>query len=173
MICKHCSEILCDGAKKCRYCGEYQSWFRFALSGLDIKGMAALVPIAALVWAFVNDRITPDRTDLGFQLVECSLKEVKILATNAGNRGGVIKVATHRVSSEVLRFKSLTDEQRVIKGDDPKVVTLVVDADTTRRNLVSKEEAKTPNCAVKINIVFTQDDAEDGNKDLTCTCPAV
>ena len=57
--CKICAQEIPDGARKCTKCGEFQSLPWRVLSGFDLKGLLALLPLLTLIYAFLAERLEP------------------------------------------------------------------------------------------------------------------
>ena len=61
------------------------------MSGFDLGSMTTLLPVAALVFAFIQDRVTPARSDVRAVVLGCADHSVRTGLTNVGNRPAIIR----------------------------------------------------------------------------------
>lgn len=94
-LCRVCAHPIPTGAKKCTQCDEFQSTFWRVLAGFDLKGLLALIPMLALVYSYLADRIQPQRADLQLYPIACSQFAVDVFGSNAGNRAAALTGASY------------------------------------------------------------------------------
>ena len=88
--CRYCRTELLPGARYCTTCKQHQSlWWRL-VTGLDIKSLVALVPIATLAFVYVKDELLPHSSEVRVHPVDCTRAEVELVATNVGDRTAVL-----------------------------------------------------------------------------------
>ena len=95
--CVICKSELIAGARKCIECGSFQHGVRRFLAGLDIGSLVALVPVVALVVAFLQDRVVVHRSEVHVSALQCETDGIKLLASNLGDRPGVMRDARVRL----------------------------------------------------------------------------
>ncbi len=171
--CRVCAQPLPDGARKCTVCGEYQSFVARFLGGLDLQALVALVPIATLAYAFLQDRLVAKHSDLRVALVGCASEAVTVFASNVGNRPAIITEALYRVSGAEERPLGITVEsadQRLIKGGEARPLVLTVDLVKSPGGLVPFNQ-RGPACQVDVTIRSVAFDHTPTPLSVTCDCP--
>jgi hypothetical protein len=128
--CRVCAKPMPEGAAKCTLCGEYQSWARRLLAGINLGALVALVPIVTLAYAFLADRLAHHGSDLRATVLECARDRVRLFATNQGDRAAVMRGASYRISTDAaarprpLAF-GISDDHRLFEGGANRAVMLL------------------------------------------------
>jgi len=90
-ICIACKHQIPNGASKCSTCGEFQSPWRFLSIGQNTLALIiALVSVVGLAAERITGLVFGDHSDVRMAVVESDTYEVTLLASNSGNRAGVI-----------------------------------------------------------------------------------
>ncbi|MGI9503078.1 MAG: hypothetical protein ACR2RE_08505 [Geminicoccaceae bacterium] len=169
--CRFCDKKLSERARKCLHCEEYQSRLDLVLSGLDLKGFVALLPVATLAYVFLTERLTTDSTKLRLELVECKKDSALVLSTNTGNKAAIVKEALFAVLPDNAKpFKSLAPEVRVVPGGEYRFLDLQVDTTTDFSGLVTSGQAERKDCKVTITVTYSGFEAANMKEDLQCAC---
>lgn len=171
--CKVCAKLIPEGAKKCTECNEYQSTLFRVLAGFDLKGIIALIPIATLAFAFIQDRVETKTSDLKIALVTCEQNKVSLFASNIGNRAAIISGAsfvTNDLPSMSLSV-TLPPSKRLIDGGETRAIDLLTDARLSPGGLVPFEQRNANICEVTISIETIAFDHELKTQDIVCDCP--
>lgn len=127
--CRICAKPIPAGAAKCTICGEYQSWSRRLLAGINLGALVALVPIVTLAYAFLADRLSHHGSDLRATVLQCAHDRVRLFATNQGDRGAVMRGASYRISTDPaaearpLAF-GISDDARLFEGGAHRALLL-------------------------------------------------
>lgn len=172
-LCRICAKPLPAGAKKCTECNEYQNVFWRIVSGFDLKGLIALVPIVTLAFAFIQDRVETKESDLRIAIVSCERQKVNLFASNVGNRAAIIGSASFRTNdqqSQPLKV-SLPVADRLIGGGETRAIELSVDPKNSPGGIVPFEERDTQPCIVSITIETIAFDQKLEPKVIKCACP--
>jgi hypothetical protein len=128
--CRICAKPLPAGAGKCTICGEYQSWTRRLLAGINLSALVALVPIVTLAYAFLADRLSHHGSDLRATVLQCANDRIRLFATNQGDRGAVLRGASYRISTDPdgdqrpLAF-DISDDARLFEGGANRALMLL------------------------------------------------
>lgn len=172
-LCRICAKPIPDDAKKCTECKEYQSIFWRIVSGFDLKGLIALVPIVTLAFAFIQDRIEKKESNLRIALVSCEQQKVNLFASNVGNRAAIIGYASFRTNSQPTQplKVSLPAAERLIDGGETRAVELYVDTAISPGGLVPFEERGVKPCTVSITIETIAFDHKLEPQIILCKCP--
>ena len=127
--CRVCAKPMPAGAAKCTECGEYQSWSRRVLAGIDLSALVALVPIVTLAYAFLAERLSHHGSDLRATVLECADDRIRLFATNQGDRAAVLRGAAYRISTDgagrmrPLAF-GIADGDRLFEGGANRALVL-------------------------------------------------
>lgn len=84
--CVICKSPIHEGAAKCIECGSYQNRYVRFLSGIDVKSIVALIPIATLAFVFIKDQLITPHSDLQIASLDCKVDTIVVAAANLGNR---------------------------------------------------------------------------------------
>jgi len=172
-ICRMCATPIAEGARKCTKCNEYQSPIWRIASGLDLKGLIALVPIVTLAFAFIQDRVEKKESDLRIAVVSCEQQNVHLFASNVGNRAAIVGKAFFHTNKQkpLPLLVSLSAENRMINGGETRAIELSVDPQASPGGLVPFEERNTQGCKVFITVETISYDHERESQVIVCDCP--
>jgi hypothetical protein len=170
--CRICAEPLPEGARKCTKCGEFQTFLARLLAGLDLHGLVALVPVATLAFVFLQERVGVVRSDLRFALVACSQTDVSLMASNVGNRAGVIAEASYNLGNEQPRqlILELKPDARLVDGGKTRIFELRVDHEISPGGLVPFEMQGRPDCQVVITVETFTFEQHTKKQKVICDC---
>ena len=171
--CRICAETLSKDAKKCVNCGEFQSWYRRLLFGVGLRDLVTLVPVVALAFAFVQDRLETKHSNARLSIVACEQGAITLFASNTGNRAAVIGGATYSVGSNIPRrlLHRLEPSSRLLNGGEARSVEFSVSPSISPGGLVPHEERNDKDCTVSITVETTTFDHRRDPKTVTCACP--
>ncbi len=171
--CRICRNRMPEGAKKCTTCGEFQSaWWR-VLTGFDLKGLLALLPLLTLIYAYLADRIEPEESDLRVYVAGCSAGAVELFGSNVGNRTAIMTGGTFAAGAEQaspLKPAGKADAQ-VFPPSEAHIVTWQVDERRNPGGLAPFEARKDPACRVRLQFTVLQFDQSTTTLDAACDCP--
>jgi hypothetical protein len=181
--CVICKSPLNEGAIQCLACKGFQHPVRRFLSNLDIKSLVALVPIITLAFAFLQDRFSVHESHVIVRALDCTDSRIELVATNTGERPGIIKAAKVMVYldddsvDEGLRLKNFgrgsTAEYMVVNPEEQVFLTMspmVGQAVAPLRNHPAGVEKCTYRMAIEI-IEFQQQSNEKKIIHTSCNCP--
>ena len=102
--CVICKSPIHEGAIKCIQCGSYQKPFYRFLSGIDVKSLVALIPIATLAFVFIKDQMITPRSDLKIASLDCKIDTITVAAANLGNRDALF-AGVDLIRGDSIRIK--------------------------------------------------------------------
>ena len=128
--CVFCKSPLLEGATLCLQCKSFQGRWRRLFSSLDIKSLVALVPIVTLAFAFLQDRFKSHGSDIQVTVLHCETDKIHLMASNIGDRTGVVKSVRARLVVNGKRSQDVTtlkgsDQFEVVTPDEPSFLELV------------------------------------------------
>ena len=181
--CVICRSPLNEGALQCLACKGFQNPFRRFLSNIDIKSLVALVPVVALAFAFLQDRFSLHGSEVFVTALNCETSKIMIVATNTGDRPGIIKTGHVRVNidgttSENIHKLSITDDSEekvytVVKPEDQVFLTVVpMEGDAV--TLLPQHPIGIQKCTYQLElevIEFKQQSNETKIIYTSCDCP--
>jgi hypothetical protein len=173
--CRICARPMPDGAAKCTVCGEYQSWSRRLLAGLNLSALVALVPIVTLAYAFLADRLSHHGSDLRATILECAGDRIRLFATNQGDRAAVMRGATYRISTDAtgqarpLAF-AISDDDRLFGGGANRAVMLQPPAPTGIAPPLVPHDLTGNGCTLVIEIDTVAFDHTATPLEVACSC---
>ncbi len=90
-VCVACRHQIPDGASKCSTCGTLQStWRHLSIGQSTLALIVALVSVIGLAGEHLYSLVSGDYSDIRMAVVESNRFEVTMLASNSGNRAGII-----------------------------------------------------------------------------------
>jgi hypothetical protein len=110
-------------ARYCVKCQKFQTIFDRIISGIDIAAVVSLVPLLALVFVFLQDKILFSGSDVNAALVSCAANSVVVALSNAGARAAVVEGGT---AERIVDGK--TDSHRSLRPHGKSEMPLVVAA---------------------------------------------
>jgi hypothetical protein len=174
-LCRICARPMPDGAAKCTVCGEYQSWSRRLLAGLNLSALVALVPIVTLAYAFLADRLSHHGSDLRATVLECANDRIRLFATNQGDRAAVMRGATYRISTDAARQArplafAISDDDRLFEGGANRAVMLQAPAPTGITPPLVPHDLTGNGCRLVIEIDTVAFDHTATPLEVACSC---
>ena len=173
--CRICAKPMPEGASKCTVCGEYQTWSRRLLAGINLSALVALVPIVTLAYAFLADRLGHHGSDLRATVLECAHDRIRLFATNQGDRAAVMRGAAYRISTDgsgqmrPLAF-GIADDDRLFEGGANRALMLQAPAqDGIAQPLVPHDLAGN-DCRIMIEIDTVAFDQTATPLEAVCAC---
>ena len=172
--CKICAQEIPDGARKCTKCGEFQSLPWRVLSGFDLKGLLALLPLLTLIYAFLAERLEIPRSDLRITPVACAEDAVTIFASNTGNRMSLLESARFADGADPTSSFDLPADlsSRLFEASSSRLLTLLVDPLRNPGGLASFESAQAQPCTVALTFTILQYDHTTDQRTASCACPS-
>jgi len=89
-LCKYCGNALPPKAIYCKKCSKFQTWKDTFFNSVSGATLVSLLPILALCWAFLHDRVLFPYSDISISVVTCSLDHIEVAVSNTGSRPGVL-----------------------------------------------------------------------------------
>jgi hypothetical protein len=172
-LCRICAKPIPVGARKCTECDEYQNYVWRIASGFDLRGLIALVPIVALAFAFIQDRVEKKESNLRVALVSCEPKKVNLFASNVGTRAAIISDASFQTNDLPAQpmTVSLSSDKRLIDGGETRAIELSVNPQLSPGGLVPYEERGKQTCSVSITVNTIAFDHKPDPHVMVCDCP--
>jgi len=175
-ICRVCAKPLPVDAAKCTICGEYQSWMRRLLAGINLSALVALVPIVTLAYAFLADRLSPHGSDLRATVLQCADDRIRLFATNQGDRAAVLRGASYRISTDSgdaqrsLAFVDISDDARLLDGGANRALMLQPPAQNGITPPLVPHDLARPGCALIVTIDTVAFDHTAIPLEAVCPC---
>jgi hypothetical protein len=116
--CRYCLTPMTDGAAFCTACNKFQSpWQRFT-DGITISVLLSALPLIAIVFVFVQDRIVFPHSDIHVVVLRCEADFVRLAFNNAGTRAGI--VASGRLA--VFESEKVIAERDMLPSEGSPIV---------------------------------------------------
>lgn len=173
-LCRVCAHPIPAGAKKCTHCDEFQSTFWRVLAGFDLKGLLALIPMLALVYSYLADRMQPQRADLQLYPIACSQFAVDVFGSNAGNRAAALTGASYTLPERETVMLSPAAEDaatRVFAASDSRVLRWTVDERLEPGGLAPHGLSSREDCTVTLAFAVYEFDGNEREVSTSCACP--
>lgn len=172
--CSVCAHPIPAGAKKCTRCGEFQSLPWRVAAGFDLKGLLALLPLLALIYAFLAERVEPQRADLQLFPIGCMRSTVEVFGSNTGNRAAAVTGAGYRVGSrdDGKLIPHGDAASRVFAANDSHVARWTVDLRNEPGGLAPHGAADAADCRVTLIFDVLEFDGSEREIVATCACPS-
>lgn len=172
--CKICAKEIPDDARKCTECGEFQSLHSRIFAGLDLKGLLALLPLLALIYAFLAERIEIPRSELRITPVACVKNAVTVFASNTGNRMALLESAQFAAGPDPTSTFDLPQNlsTRLFEGGTSRLLTLTVDLRRNPAGLASFQSVRGRACTVALTFTILQYDHSKDQETASCVCPS-
>jgi hypothetical protein len=120
--CRFCREILPAGALFCNSCEKFQSPWRRLADGIGFGAILSALPMFAIVFAFLQDRIEIPHSDVSVVPVECRLDSILLGLSNPGNRPALVHGGTVTLDApspdRIARDLELTQRDAVVLAPD-------------------------------------------------------
>ncbi|MGF1610818.1 MAG: hypothetical protein ACFCUQ_15560 [Kiloniellales bacterium] len=178
-LCAVCYKEIPAGARKCFVCGEYQSWWRRLLSGIDIKALIALVPILTLAYAFLQTHLTTHESLLRATIMACERAKIALFVSNLGDRGAIIRSATYSVTENnqtseriPLEIRRKPDSSALVPSGETQLIELVSSAIGNLPVNFPRAGANAGSCRIDLAISVVAFDHDASDLELTCPCPS-
>lgn len=102
--CIVCKGAIHSGAQKCIHCESFQDWrSHFGFSAVVLSLLVALISVITASVPVLQRVATPNLADVRYAIVGCSTDDIRVLASNVGNRVAILTDA---------RFEYIVDNQR-------------------------------------------------------------
>lgn len=92
--CRYCMADPPASARYCVACEKFQGILDRIISGIDIASVVSLVPLLALLFVFLQDKVLFSGSDVNAALVSCTANSVVVVLSNSGSRAAVIEGGT-------------------------------------------------------------------------------
>jgi hypothetical protein len=173
--CRVCANPIPRGAKKCTHCDEFQSTFWRVAAGFDLKGLLALIPMLALVYGYLADRVEPRRADLQLYPIACSQFAVEVFASNAGNRSAALTSASYALPGRDEVTLSPADDAAalVFAANQSRVLRWTVDERVEPGGLAPHGLSDHEGCKVTLAFVVFEFDGNEREVSRSCACPSL
>lgn len=117
--CRYCCEYMHEGAVYCLKCEKFQSTHTQILSSLNVASIISVLPMIALSFAFVSDKVVPKKSEVYSVVSQCASDRVQVLFGNSGNMPAVI--VPGKLSVEPDGGKQIFRDLRVADKSIPQV----------------------------------------------------
>jgi len=173
--CRVCAQPIPAAAKKCTKCGEFQSPFWRVAAGLDLKGLLALLPLLALIYAFLIERVEPKRAELQLFPIGCTRDAVEVFGSNVGNRAAAVTAAGYSVGNRtdgrlIPHGDAVT---RVFAANASHVARWTVDLRKEPGGLAPHGASDASGCRVTLRFTVLAFDGNEREVVATCACPSL
>lgn len=133
MQCKNCLEHIVDGAKKCRHCDTYQSFWQYMIFSSKLIGLAS--GFSALVILFIpiaKDNLGLSDSDFVYSYVDHTDNSISFFISNTGERAGTIGSFAIPLSREIrLRPVGYDGQGIMLEAGESVLINLVPKIDST------------------------------------------
>ena len=175
--CRFCQQGMPANASYCINCDHFQSIWLSVATKLDIGGLVALIPIATLCYVFVRSHLNSEHSDVKAVIVDCTLSNLEIAATNGGTRPGMVSGGTVQkiddAGSGPLYALRADSGNTILKPGDAALIKMTIhepSADLQDVNMLpARKDAK---CIYKVELNLLGFGANAVNPvPLECKCP--
>jgi hypothetical protein len=172
--CRVCAQPIPAGAKKCTRCNEFQSPFWRVAAGLDLKGLLALLPLLALIYAFLAERVEPKNAKLQIFPIGCTRDTVEVFGSNVGNRAAAVTAAGYSVGNRadgklLPQGDAVT---RVFAANDSHVARWKVDLRKEPGGLAPHGASEVAGCQVTLRFAVLEFNGRTREIEAKCVCPS-
>jgi len=94
--CRYCFAELRPGARYCVECKRFQSFWSRISGEINFTSLIALIPIATLAFAFLNEKVVVPYSRLSATVLRCSTNEVTAALNNTGTRDAIVEGGSAR-----------------------------------------------------------------------------
>ena len=172
--CNICAHPIPERARKCTDCGEFQSTPARIMAGFDLKGVLALLPLLALIYAFLAERFERQTSDLNVTTVACSGARASVFASNPGNRTALLETGSFQATGDPIGRFNLPDDLslRVFEPGAARMITLTVDERRNPGGLASFDSRNLETCEVALTFSVVRHDQSRMMEVGSCACPS-
>lgn len=97
-VCHYCGSELGIGARFCLECKQFQGLFDRIIGGLNLGALVALVPVATLAYAYLNETIVRPYSEVKAETSRCTSEEAILAVSNSGTRAAIVETGAARSS---------------------------------------------------------------------------
>lgn len=94
--CRYCGSALGTGSRFCLQCKQFQGLFDRIVGGLNLGALVALVPVATLAYAYLNETFVRPYSEVTAIASRCTAEEAILAVSNSGTRAAIIETGAAR-----------------------------------------------------------------------------